>query len=405
MMRSLFAGVSGLRSHQTRMDVIGNNVANVNTLAFKSSRVTFAEGFSQMLSSATRPQGDQGGTNAAQVGLGTKVGSIDTLFSQGSTETTGIATDLAIQGESFFVVSDGAAKYYTRAGNFQLDADGRLVSPTTGAVLQGRMAKDGVFAQGLSDIKIPFGQKTPAKATDRAVLGGNLDASAAVGTTSETSITVYDSQGAKHELKVEFAKTGDNAWTWLVLSPAGATGNGTVNFNDAGALVDLTPATISLDPGNGAATMAITLDPGTGLTALSQYAGRSTAVIREQNGYTMGTLDDFNIDTTGTISGTFTNGVTVVLGQIALADFNNPSGLERRGDSIYAASANSGEAVLGFAGEGSASSITSRALEMSNVDLAQEFTNMIIAQRGFQANSRVISNADEMLQEVVNLKR
>jgi flagellar hook protein FlgE len=405
MMRSLFAGVSGLRSHQTRMDVIGNNVANVNTLAFKSSRVTFAEGFSQMLSSATRPQGDQGGTNAAQVGLGTKVGSIDTLFSQGSTETTGIATDLAIQGESFFVVSDGAAKYYTRAGNFQLDADGRLVSPTTGAVLQGRMAKDGVFAQGLSDIKIPFGQKTPAKATDRAVLGGNLDASAAVGTTSETSITVYDSQGAKHELKVEFAKTGDNAWTWQVLSPAGATGNGTVNFNDAGALVDLTPATISLDPGNGAATMAITLDPGTGLTALSQYAGRSTAVIREQNGYTMGTLDDFNIDTTGTISGTFTNGVTVVLGQIALADFNNPSGLERRGDSIYAASANSGEAVLGFAGEGSASSITSRALEMSNVDLAQEFTNMIIAQRGFQANSRVISNADEMLQEVVNLKR
>jgi len=405
MMRSLFAGVSGLHSHQTRMDVIGNNVANVNTLAFKSSRVTFAEGLSQMLTSATRPQGDQGGTNAAQVGLGTKVGSIDTLFSQGSTETTGLATDLAIEGESFFIVSDGAGRYYTRAGNFQLDADGRLVSPTTGAVLQGRMAQDGVFAQGLSDIRIPFGQKTPARATDRAVLGGNLDASAAVGTKSETSITVYDSQGAKHELKVEFEKTGDNAWSWTVLSPAGATGGGSVSFNDAGALVDLTPADIALDPGNGAAQMTITLDPGTGLTALSQYAGRSTAVIREQNGYTMGTLDDFNIDAAGTISGTFTNGVTVVLGQIALADFNNPGGLERRGDSIYAASANSGEAVIGFAGEGSASSITSRALEMSNVDLAQEFTNMIIAQRGFQANSRVISNADEMLQEVVNLKR
>src|SRR3954468_11707952 len=180
MMRSLFSGVSGLRANQVRMDVIGNNVANVNTVAFKAGRVTFKEGFAQLLQGASRPPGDHGGINPIQVGLGTQIGSIDTLFSQGNIETTGIATDLAIQGESFFVVAKGGQHYYTRSGNFQLDADGRLVSPTNGFVVQGRMAVNGAFQDGVQDIKLPFGQKTPAKPTDSITLAGNVDAAAGV---------------------------------------------------------------------------------------------------------------------------------------------------------------------------------------------------------------------------------
>jgi flagellar hook protein FlgE len=227
MMRSLFAGVSGLKNHQTRMDVIGNNVANVNTLAFKSGRVTFQEAFSQTLSGAVAPGNGIGGVNAKQVGLGSQVGSIDTLFTQGNIESTGISTDLAIRGDSFFVVSDGARQFYTRAGNFQLDADGRLVNPTTGFKLQGRMAQDGVLVDSITDIQLPFGQKTPASASTGSVLGGNLDSGAATGTVEETSIIVYDSLGAKHDLKVNFTKTATpNQWNWAVdtstLTPAEA---------------------------------------------------------------------------------------------------------------------------------------------------------------------------------------
>jgi flagellar hook protein FlgE len=417
MMRSLFAGVSGLRNHQTRMDVIGNNVANVNTLAFKSGRVTFQESFAQTLSGAVAPGNGTGGINAKQVGLGSQVGSIDTLFTQGNIENTGISTDLAIRGDSFFVVSDGARQFYTRAGNFQLDADGRLVNPTTGFVLQGRMAgSDGVLVDSVRDIQLPFGQKTPAAASRGAVLGGNLDSGAATGTVEETSIIVYDSLGAKHDLKVQFTKTATpNQWNWSVdtstLTPAEAAtvtgGTGVLNFNNDGTLNGSTStfAPIAFQPAGGAAAMAINLTGGTGLNAISQFAGRTTAILASQDGYAAGTLADFQIDTSGTISGSFTNGVTVTLGQIALADFNNPGGLERAGDNMWGQSPNSGEALVGFAREGSTSLISSGALEASNVDLAQEFTNMIVAQRGFQANGRVITTADEMLQDVVQLKR
>lgn len=416
MMRSLFAGVSGLRNHQTRMDVIGNNVANVNTLGYKSGRVTFQESFAQTLQSAVAPQGGVGGINAMQVGLGSQVGSIDTIFTQGSLETTGVTTDLAIRGNSFFAVSDGQRQFYTRSGNFQLDADGRLVSPSTGYVLQGRMAVNGKITDGIRDIQLPFGQKTPAQATTQATLGGNLDSGAAAGDTAETSITVYDSLGAKHDLKIVFTKNASsNQWGWAIdksaLSATEAAsvtgGTGVLNFKADGSL-DTTTSTfpaIGFQPDGGAAKMSISLDPGTGLNAISQFAGRSTAIINDQDGYSAGALTDFKIDPSGTISGTFSNGQTVALGQIALADFNNPGGLERVGDNMWSASPNSGEALIGFAREGSTSLISSGALEMSNVDLAQEFTNMIVAQRGFQANGRVITTTDEMLQDVVQLKR
>ena len=223
MMRSLFAGVSGLRNHQVRLDVIGNNIANVNTVGFKASRVTFKEAFAQLVQGASKPPGSDadvaGGTNPIQVGLGMNIGSIDLLFTQGNLETTGVTTDVAVQGDAFFVASDGVQRFYTRSGNFQLDASGRLVAPTNGFVVQGRMASNGVLSDAITDIKLPFGQKAPAQLTSNVLVGGNLKADATPGTTRSTAITVYDKQGARHELTITFTKqdpdaVGGAANTW-----------------------------------------------------------------------------------------------------------------------------------------------------------------------------------------------
>lgn len=424
MMRSLFSGVSGLKNHQVRMDVIGNNVANVNTVAFKAGRVTFKEGFAQMLQGASRPQSEQGGVNPRQVGLGMQVGSIDSVFTQGNLETTGVSTDLAVQGDAFFVVSRGAGDFYTRAGNFQLDANGKLVSATNGYRVQGRMATNGTLSQTVGDITLPVGQQASASATTAVEIGGNLDAAATAGSTSavETSITVYDSQGGTHELKITFQKTGANAWTWTADPTAmgltsgaitdddgdGNVGGGTLTFSGTTGLLTApaTNPTLSFTPPGGGAAMSVTLDfNGGSVNGLTQFSGMTSAALQEQDGYTAGTLQNFSIDNTGTVIGTFSNGNTMVLAQVAIANFNNPGGLTRSGDNLYTISANSGDPVVGYASDASSSTIASGALEMSNVDLTQEFTNMIVAQRGFQANGRVITSTDEMLQEVVNLKR
>lgn len=424
MMRSLSSGVAGLKNHQVRMDVIGNNVANVNTVAFKSGRVTFKEGFAQMLHGASRPQEGQGGTNARQVGLGMQVGSMDTIFSQGNLETTGVMTDLAIQGDAFFVVSNGSEKSFTRAGNFTLDAAGRLVSATNGSRVQGRMAVDGVLQHSMSDIVLPSGLQTRASQTGYVRAGGNLNASvgAGVGSTIESPITVYDSQGNFHELKLVFTKTDANTWDWSVDPESLGLAAGEITDNDGDAMVgggSLTfsgetglltdPAgnpSISFTPPGGGAAMTIEIDFGAGdVNGLTQFAGMTSASLLEQDGYMAGTLQSYSIDSTGTIMGSFSNGNSMVLGQIGLAYFNNPGGLVRTGDNLYSMSANSGEVQYSYASENTRSAISAGTLEMSNVDLTQEFTNMIIAQRGFQANGRVITSTDEMLQEVVNLKR
>ena len=438
MMRSLFAGVSGLRNHQVKMDVIGNNVANVNTVAFKASRVTFKEGFAQLLQGGSRPPGDHGGINPIQVGLGMQVGSIDQLMTQGNVETTGSTTDLAIQGNAYFVVAKGNEHFYTRAGNFQLDADGRLVSPTNGFIVQGRIARQGVLQEGVTNIKLPLGQKTEARPTSEVTLGGNLNSEAPVFDTSlstgappafddasrqdpnnagaytSTTISVFDSIGTKHDLKVWLYKTSSTSWDYEV-DPSGlqntagldSGGSGTLNFNADGTL-DTTTSTvpnITFTPSN-AAQVTIDVDPGSGgVNGITQFAGTSNSVLRDQDGYGMGEMVNFTIDRTGKINGYFTNGTNVLLGQVALADFNNPGGLLRSGDDMYTTSGNSGNPILSYPLEGSQSFITSGALEMSNVDLASEFTNMIVTQRGFQANGRVVTTSDQMLEELVNLKR
>jgi flagellar hook protein FlgE len=412
MMRSLFAGVSGMKNHQVRLDVIGNNIANVNTVGYKASRVTFEEAFSQLLQGASRPgargSASIGGSNPVQVGLGVSLGSIDTLYTQGNLETTGVMTDLAIQGDSLFVLSDGNRFYYTRAGNFLIDATGRLVSATNGLTVQGRVASAGVLGQQVGDIVLPIDQRAPAQATTAVELAGNLDAQAADGTTRETAITVYDSLGTTHELKVVFTKNG-TAWDFAAFMDGGTTaiGTGTVTFTPDGRLDSPETQTVSFTPTNGANAMSIELRFGTtgGLDGLTGFGGSLSAVLQQQDGYGAGELEQITIDKTGTITGAYSNGMVMTLAQIALADFENPGGLYREGGNLYTASPNSGDPVMSFVGEGSPSEIAAGTLEMSNVDLAQEFTNMIIAQRGFQSNARVITSSDELLQELVNLKR
>ncbi len=662
MMASLFSGVSGLTNNLTKMNVIGNNIANVNTIGFKTGRVTFREALVQTYKSAGRPSSITGGTNPIQLGLGMQVSTIDNLFQQGGLETTGQITDLAIQGQGFFILSDDAgARYYTRAGSFGFDANSTLVDPSTGMFVQGKLADSAGNIPStavVDNIVMPFGQQDPAVATSMIVLSNNLnsvatdseatlvsagdsgisfvsgyaidgaggthvltitgdqatqssftgsnvaddgtgnpgvtlagnmslgslgvtDASAfslsvdngsiidtvngltvnstvndlitqinqihgitaeliggqirvsrdragsgidynitssvssvtldgngvatagniigvifgvpdsgtflanngtnhtfnvnnvftptgasalpakaldvivdettglATGikglggggvtistlnglssgpsgtaivnittkdTTHATSITVYDSQGGKHSMTVEFRKTLDpNRWDWTAtlggneLITGG--GSGEVRFNSDGSMLSFTydggASSLTFNPNNGAANVSIGIDAGTvgDFNGLTGFASSHTANIINQNGHSVGILDKLSIDKAGNMIGIFTNGVSRVLAQIILADFNNQAGLLKAGQSLYQASANSGDAITGVAGETISANISSGALEASSVDIASEFTSMITAQRGFQANARIITTSDDMLDELVNLKR
>ncbi len=411
-LRSFFAGVTGLRNHQVRMDAIGSNIANVNTVGYKSSRVTFQDAYSQQIQGASRPVANGSfGTDPIQIGLGMSVGSVDMSFAQGNLQNTGINTDLAVQGDGLFIVSDGNQDFYTRAGNFQFDALGRMVASNTGLVVQGKMATAGVLVDTVTDIVLPVGQKTAALPTTSTTMGGNLDAQALTGDQRQSTITVFDSLGVPHDLTVTFTKTANpNEWGFAVTAPNGTVNGGdtgVVTFDSAGALVSPDFTDFDFTPNNITTAQVIRVNFGTAgsINGISQFASPSTAVLREQDGYTMGELRGIQFDSTGTVTGSYSNGTTQILAQVGLADFNNPGGLNREGNNLLAVSANSGQPVIGFVGEGTTSVITAGALEMSNVDLAEQFTDMITTQRGFQSISRVITTSDEMLQELVNLKR
>ncbi len=641
MMASLFAGVSGLRNHMVRMNLVGDNIANINTIGFKTGRVTFREALVQTLRGAGRPSATSGGSNPVQLGLGMNVATVDNKFSQGGLETTGQLTDLALQGSGFFILSDGRQEYYTRAGAFGLDANSNLVNPANGYFVQGKMATtDGTVpaTTAIGNINLPFGQQDPAKATTQVFLANNLDSTAttssaalfsagvtnidsvtgvaadgaggthtltitgaqptnstgltahvgvmtetgtlgslgvtqagldagfnitvdggtavpvsgltlnstvadlisainkvkgvaasfdsgsgqirltrnyagngavyniatnnavagdivntimgsAVGsnfsvnngtahtfavtdvfqptggsalpavnldvslntstgfvtgitglgkggvniisssqlaagtavirtkdTQHATSISIYDSQGGKHTAVLTFTKQmTPNTWKWkatMAGNEIALSGDaGMISFNNDGSLSTFTfddlSSSLSVDPNNGAGIMDMKLFPGTGggFDGLTGFASSFSAIAKNQNGYGMGMLDKISIDDRGVITGIFTNGVSRALAHIILADFNNPGGLMKAGDTLYTASANSGDPVRGAAQSTINATISSGALEGSNVDLAEEFTNVIISQRGFQANARVISTSDQMLNELVNLKQ
>ena len=640
MLMSLYTSVSGMRANLTALNVFGNNISNVNSIAFKGDRVTFRDTLVQTLRGARMPDGNLGGSNPVQMGLGMGIGSVDSVLSQGVLQSTGLETDLGINGEGFFIVSDGRRDYFTRAGAFTYDQDGNFVDPATGYIVQGRMANsDGEITASspIGNIQLPFGIKVPARATGELTLGCNLNASASTSTASlsdagttginlvsgiasngaggthtititglnatnstasganlldpagldgtetlgalgvtdfsdftlsvdggtaiavtgltdtstvqdlitainsaasgvtasldagevvltrtyagdgtiynvttslgvdgnisrqifgaasgsafvanngvastlaaddvftptdrpalpaeslsliadsvtglitgiagiggsgievtatsglaagtalidtaatehYTSVITYDSLGVAHNLTLRFARSPvANEWYWeasLDGDEVIASGDsGTVTFFDDGSLnqfeFDNGATAIAFDPGTGAEPVQISLNAGTGgaFDGITQFSSPFSTTVRAQDGYEMGNLIDVAIDGMGVISGVFSNGMSRPLAQITLAKFNNPAGLEKTGNGLFVQSSNSGLAIRGNPGEVVFASISSGSLEMSNVDLADEFVDMIVAQRGLQASARVLTASDEMLAEVVNLTR
>jgi flagellar hook protein FlgE len=392
MLRSLFAGISGLRSHQTMMDVTGNNIANVNTAGYKTSQTLFQDTLSQVLTAAGAPQQGTGGTNPAQVGLGVKVAGISGNFSQGAAQLTGRSTDLMISGDGFFNVLKDGESLFTRAGSFSFDANGRLVT-SDGAMVQGWAAVNGVMNTNaaVGPVSLPIGTLLAPTATTSVTVSGNLPADTTSVTPLVATITTYDAQGNKVPVSVSFTKVSATSWTATATDGTTTVGPTTINFAASGS----TPAPNSLALGG------VTID----LAGITSYAGTSTAAATAQDGSAVGSLQSFSFTPDGTLVGVFSNGLRQNLGQIALAGFNNPPGLEKVGNTMFRATVNSGVPQIGTAATGGRGTLSGGALEMSNVDLSQEFTNLIIAQRGFQANSRVITASDEILQDLVNLKR
>ncbi len=451
MMRSLYAGVSGLQNHQTRMDVIGNNIANVNTHGFKKGRVNFQDMISQNAGVPSKPNDDVGGVNPKQVGLGVKVATIDTIQTQGNIQTTGVGTDLALQGEGFFVLKKGAETFHSRYGGFSIDRDGTLVNPSNGFKVQGWTAQEinGTpvvnAASDPGDLNIPVGGKEPAKATQNISLASNLDKNAVDGDQWSIDQTIYDSFGNPQTLNVVFQKVPGvpNQWTGTVnVNPNAAVATNTLidvngganagnqftaTFDNRGALVSVTDAqgdTVNTDelnvavaydvpdatPGADGAPLRQTMNLRVGAVgdfskSVTQETYAFTTKGVEQDGYALGYLNSFSINNRGEIVGNFTNGVDKLLGKLALSRFTNPGGLLKTGDTLFRESVNSGQARVGEANLAGYASIQEGALEMSNVDLSSEFTDMIVTQRGFQANSKTIQTSDQMLQEILTLKR
>lgn len=588
MLGALYSSISGLKAHQTKMDVVGNNIANVNTAGFKKASVNFEETMTRTLSGARGPADGRGGVNPVSIGLGAQVSSINTNFESGAQQTTGRKTDLRIDGQGFFIVQEGNSKLFTRSGNFNLDGNGTLVT-TAGKKVQGWQAtvkEDGTMGidatTPLGDLAIKVGSALPGKATDSVNYTGNLQQKSGIadlsmsvddlsgtGTKADieinfsydkenekwfwkasgtgvigqgafqldedgnitkgfpgetipiqnangvlvnspvagkitfseiadvnnkktagylensfiTSSEVYDSLGNTHTLGVKYTKLSENVWDWeaiigdgqptenskgfvtfdsvgqingkylyadpqdITTWPEGVTSiyyengvvdsasgeidygdvnseyvmdaNGVIRFQGEyvpggsvpGAVmnqqfdkkVTFDPAAdgAAPPPEGGAAPVEVTMN----FNGVTQFASQTSVTLESQNGYGMGELETFNINDDGAIQGFYSNGYEQIIGRIAVAKFTNAEGLQNLGGSTFAQSSNSGEAMVLTAGSAGTGGIVAGALEMSNVDLAQEFTDMIIAQRGFQANSKTITTSDTILENVISLKR
>ncbi|WP_203417481.1 flagellar hook protein FlgE [Kineococcus radiotolerans] len=458
----MFSGVSGLRSHQTMMDVVGNNIANVNTAGFKSSSVVFADTLSQLTKAAGAPTDAAAGTNPAQVGLGVRVNAITQNMTQGSAQATGKSTDLMLQGDGMFAIQQGDGTFYSRNGSFTLDANGSVVTNDGGYVMGWKAdAAGAVNTNGqIGKLVIPSDTVMPAVATTEAKFKGNIDRTFKTptalpaadqyvtgsspgdgvikGTAVTSSFSSYDDQGIATKVFVTFTndvnytaataastdangvvtpakaavyeptnvwhvKAVDSNGKEVVLKKADGTTAETVEFDPDGAAKGTNSMVATVEGAGTKADSTVSLD----LTGLTSYVGTTgtSNVNPVADGAPIGTLTGFSFGTDGVITGNYSNGYKQTLGQIAIASFNNSAGLRKEGNSLYSVSTNSGQPVFGIAGSAGRGSILAGSLEMSNVDLSAEFTNLILAQRGFQANSKVITSSDELLQDLVNLKR
>lgn len=471
--------LSGLMASQTALSAISNNLANMNTTGYKDTDVSFQDLYYQNI-------GTTGAGDPEQVGAGVKVGSLDTDFTDGDLDTTGVSSDVAISNNGFFVLQgpDGQ-DLYTRDGEFTVNPEGYLVSQD-GYLVLGYSATNGTVNsnQALAPLQVGSGQINPSQATTQIQLPTNLDASSDVGDSYSTSIDVYDSLGASHVVTVNFTKTAANTWSYTMTVPgadvglnpatwnsntayaagdtveangylykcttAGTSGtsspdfptteggtvtdgtavwteeeayppvinSGTLNFDSTGALTSWTDAggdtqsastNISGITIGGLADGAQDLTFGWDLTSsgsplMTQMAAASSTPSTYQDGFSSGTLSDFSINSDGTIEGSFSNGAKVI-GQLALASFSNEEGLSRQGDNNFAATLSSGQAAVGVPGSGGLGTLTGGSLEDSNVDISTEFSNLIIAQREFEANAKSVTTFDEIMQDTINLKR
>ena len=412
MIRSMFSAVSGLRAHRTMLDVVGNNIANSSTAGFKSSSTVFEDVLSETVRNvgAGAEDGTTGGTNPSQIGLGVAVSRISTNFSQGALQSTGRQLDFAIRGDGFFVAEGGGERSYTRAGSMSLDAQGRLVAPG-GELVQGWTAD----ALGVVDpntavgqITVPIGTTAPPVATSTIDLAGNLPADAQIGDSFVSGVQVFNSLGDTEMLGLNFEKTAANEWTVTATDGAGAAvalTDNVLTFDANGQLTAPADGGIDLAAGAIPGFDAMTVNINSGIGNVTQFGELSTLAVADQNGYGAGILQSISMSQEGMLLGSFSNGVNRPLAQLAIANFTNPEGLEKTGSSMFSATINSGEPQLSVAGNGGRGLISSGTLEMSNVDLAEEFVTLITAQRGFQANSRVVTSSDEVLNDIVNLKR
>ena len=409
MIGSLFAGISGLNANATALTVIGDNIANVNTTAFKSNSSSFANVLSQSL----------GGAVSSGIGRGVEYWGTSPSWTQGSLENTSSPTDLAINGKGFFVVEDDSGSaYYTRAGQFYLNEDGDLVNPD-GMKVQGYEIDSTGSLGNIGDINIPGERISPPYATTEFSFDINLDSGAATGATYSTSQSIFDSLGNAIPLTLTFTKQAA-AQTWQVAASVpspngpvtiGGAATATVTFDSSGNITaPAADAALSITLANGAATpLAVTWDlydaGGTSLGDLTGFASASSTTFQRQDGYTSGVLQGISVDEEGIVTATYSNGQLTPVYQLYLADFPSYDGLTKLGNNLYAESLKSGQPLPGVAGNGRLGGITSGSIEMSNVDLAQEFVKMITTQRAYQANSRVITTSDEILQELINIKR
>jgi flagellar hook protein FlgE len=426
MLTSLYTAVSGMNANGESLSVIGDNIANQNTIGFKASSVSFGDVLSQSLS---------GGSGSSQIGRGVQLTGVSPVFSQGSFQTSSNGLDLAIDGNGFFMVNDPTttARSYTRAGQFTLDKDGNIVNPE-GLTLQGYLADVNGNITGAVGSMAVAAVQNPAVQTGNANMAVNLDASSGVnaawtyvgGTTnppsaaqydSTTTISVYDSQGGAHQVNIYFAKTGLNAWTahYVYNDSAGlyqqAATTQNLTFNTSGALTADNDAATAFVWGGGVANGSITFDygtsiaeGGTGLDGTTQFNSPFAVLNMTQDGYSAGALKNINVGQDGTITGVFTNGQTRAIGQVALAKFIAPTSLTKLGRNLFAESFGSGQPIIGTPDTSGLGKVDSNSLELSNVDLANEFVKMIAAQRGFEANSKIITTTDSLLQTLTNLR-
>ena len=409
MIGSLYSGISGLKANTSAMAVIGDNIANVSTTGFKSSKVSFANIFSSTLS-----------RTGLEIGRGVTLNGVNAQWDAGSLENTTSSTDLSVNGTGLFIVNDPstAISYYTRAGQFEWDRDGNLVTPD-GFIVQGYDINPDGTVNGIQNITLPNGTSEP-NATANLSFGMNLDSGATTGETFTTSMTTYDSLGSEVILDFEFTKTAAG-WDWDVTSSMGTVsiaGSTSLAFDSSGALsAPAANPVITIDDGgtpsgplpDGAAPMSITwtfLDSTNSTDgSITGYSSESTKTAQSQDGYPSGSLQSVAVDEDGYFTGVYSNGSMIPFAQVALADFASYSGLAKMGSNLYAESLSSGQALIGAPNTASLGGIAPSTLEKSNVDLAKEFVEMITTQRAYQANSKVITTSDEILQELINIKR